>query len=81
MASNVVPMPLPRATLADLRAMGHCKVRILARTPHKAASALFDEAAQRKGKTAWTLREWLFLLNELDSCELTVSEWLSAGTP
>lgn len=74
----------PRATIEDLKRMSHCQVRILARTPSVAASALFDEAARRKGKSVWTVREWLFLLNELDSTDVTVGEWLSqphAGTP
>jgi hypothetical protein len=63
---------------AVLTRAGHCKVRILSRTPCPAASALFDYAAYRLGKTSWSVGEWLALLAVLDSTEATVAEWLSA---
>lgn len=56
----------------------HAKVRILARTPCPAASALFDHAGHRLGKFEWSVAEWCALLAVLDACELTVGEWLSA---
>ncbi len=64
--------------VALLEANGRRLVRILARTPCPAASALFDHAAHRLGKHAWSVGEWQALLAVLDSCELTVNEWLSA---
>jgi hypothetical protein len=59
-----------------LRRVESYKVRILARTPGPASSALFDVAASRRGKTEWTPGEWKGLLDELDGTELTVGEWL-----
>lgn len=72
-------MPLSNdERLAVLRRAGHYKVRILARMPHPAASALFDHVAHRMGKHEWSVPEWRALMAVLDSTELTVSEWLSA---
>ena len=66
----------PNAKILSER-YAHYRVCTLMRTPSPGSEALFNAAAERLGKSSWTVGEWRALLAVLDASELTVSEWLS----
>lgn len=57
-----------------LENVGRRKVRSVAAEHSAASDALFKQAA--RGKVQWTVPEWNLVLAALDSCDLSVSDWL-----
>jgi hypothetical protein len=52
----------------------HNECRTVAAASGPEADALFNVAAG--GKRGWTMTEWAAILASLDTCELTVADWL-----
>lgn len=61
---------------ALLATVGHRKVRTVAREDTPYAAALFAVVQQRQ--RGWQTDEWEAACNELETCELSISEWLQA---
>jgi hypothetical protein len=65
-----------RALLASI---GHRRVRIVAGEVSRYAEALYAIVCERRPiGEGWTEGDWQLVLDELDTCDLTVREFLAA---
>jgi hypothetical protein len=69
-----------RDVLLDNPAILRSKVRVVAAKGDTNGHALSLYTLAAGHRFAWTPDDWAAVLNKLDECELTVSDWLDALT-
>lgn len=66
----------PRAILLSDERTLRRKVRVVASEDTEYAMAIFDMFAAKDGRFGYTAAEWQEILDRVDTCDLTVREWL-----